>query len=589
MGRYEDKDVFVFGAIPGERVVAEVVRVHRKYIAARTVEVLEPSPQRVTSPCPYYGDCTGCQWQHLDYTAQLAAKRDKVVDALTRVGGFADPPVSEVIPSPQEYGYRNHARFTVGPEGNLGFVNRETRRFIRIDHCMLMHPGVNRLLEQLQGHCAETSQLSLRAGEEMGDYLIQPTLVDWGIPVATGQKSYLDSVDGRPFRISSPSFFQVNIAQAAQTAREIIQGLELSSTDVLLDAYTGVGTFAIMLAPYVEKVIAVEESAAAVDDARENAKGLSNVEFMVGKTEEVLGRLADKPDIAILDPPRAGCQPAALRGLMQLAPSRVAYVSCDAETLARDLKVLCQGPYSLQKVVPLDMFPNTHHVECVALLSRDAPAAPQPLTLASASPRRRELLSGLGLGFQVIPSDVAEELVEGESPTELVSRLSRDKAQAVAHTAKEGYVIGADSVVVHQGKAIGKPADAAEARRMLRELRGTRHQVTTGVTVIDAASGRLLTDSMTSDVQLRYFDDAEIEASVKSGTPLDKAGAYAVQDQSLRPAASWSGCYANIVGLPLCLVAELLESLGCPLPPRLEMSAPEHCGPQCPLSQRRMT
>jgi 23S rRNA (uracil1939-C5)-methyltransferase len=579
------RDVFVFGGIPGERVIVEVLRVRRKYVSARVVEVLEPSEQRVEPPCPYYGDCTGCQWQHFSYSAQLAAKRDKVVDALVRVGGFTAPPVSEVIPSAHEYGYRNHARFTVGRAGALGFVNRETRRFNRIDQCMLMHSGVNRILAQLQGNCGETTQLAIRSGKETGDFLVQPPMLGPGISVPTGQKSYLDSVDGQSFRVSSPSFFQVNIEQAAEAVRVLRRWLDLNSEQVLLDAYAGVGTFAILLAPYVKRVIAVEESSAAVADAKENTASVGNVEFALGKTEDVLGRLTEKPDVVILDPPRAGCQPRALHSLMKLAPPRVAYVSCDAETLARDLRLLCDGPYALERVIPLDMFPQTHHVECVAFLSCDGPEV--QLVLASASPRRRELLSAMGLPFRAAPARISEELHEGETPETAVARLSLDKALAAASPIDTGYVIGADSLVVLNGRAMGKPADAAEARRMLQELRGTRHQVTTGVTVIDASSGRRLTGSVTTDITLRNFTDDEIEESIDSGTPMDKAGAYAVQDQALHPAESWKGCYANIVGLPVCRVVEMLEELGCGLPPQWTMPAPEACGPACLLQLRR--
>jgi len=589
MAEYEGLDVFVFGGIPGERVVAEVVRVHRKHVAARMVEVLEPSPHRVTPPCQYFGDCTGCQWQHLDYQAQLAAKRDKVIDALVRVGGFAEPPVGLVLPSERQYGYRNHARFTVGQDGVLGFVNRETRQFVGIDNCQIMHAQVNRRLSQLQGNCDETTQLSIRAGTETQDYLVQPQLFHPDIPIPTGQKSYADSVDGKQFRVSSPSFFQVNIEQAAAAVETVHRCLDLQPEDVLLDAYTGVGTFAVLLAPYVKKVIAVEESSAAVTDAKENASGVENLEFVLGRTEDVLLRLQEKPAALVLDPPRSGCKPEALKSLIHLGIPRVAYVSCDAETLARDLKVLCDGGYRLKEVVPIDMFPQTHHVECVAVLSliddqEDGGATPQ-LVLASASPRRKELLRGLGLDFQVAPADIEEVVLEGESAQETVARLSLAKATAVASTLDSGLVIGADSMVVLDGRPIGKPADNEEARRMLRALRGTSHQVTTGITVIDAASGRTLTGSMTSDVTLRELSDAEIEASIASGTPMDKAGAYAVQDQDLRPAASWDGCYSNIVGLPVCRLLGMLKELGHAQPDKEQVqsqAAADYCGATCP-------
>ena len=138
MASWNGRDIFVFGGIPGEDVVAEVTAIRRKYVAAKVVEVKIPSPDRVEAPCGYYGTCTGCQWQHLSYTAQLGAKQDRVLDSLFRIGGFINPPVAPVLPSPDQFGYRNHARFTVKEQGNLGFVHRESHSFVRIDNCMLM-------------------------------------------------------------------------------------------------------------------------------------------------------------------------------------------------------------------------------------------------------------------------------------------------------------------------------------------------------------------------------------------------------------------------------------------------------------------
>jgi len=589
MANYQGTDVFVAGGIPGERVIAEVLKVWRKYVAAQVVEVLVASQNRVQAPCPYYGICSGCQWQHLAYDAQLEAKHGKVVDALQRVGGFNGVPVSPVSASPRQLGYRNHARMSIGAGGALGFVHRETRKFVRVDRCLLMHPGVNDLLSQLQDKCEETTQLSIRAGEETCDHLIQPTLNRRDILVATGQKHYIESVNGRRFRVASPSFFQVNIEQTSNLIDVVRNALDLSGTEVLLDAYTGVGTFAILLSPYVRQVIAVEESSAAVADARENAAGLDNVEFVLGKTEHVLGSIVEKPDVekpdvVLLDPPRAGCQKEALRSLLKLAPPRVVYVSCDPETLARDLKLLCRGPYQVSRIQPLDMFPQTHHVECVAVLDRTVP--PARIVLASSSPRRTELLADLGLDFEVMPSNVDEEVIIGETPREMVLRLSAAKAQVVADMLDEGYVIGADSTVVFEGRAIGKPIDAADARRMLRELSGTRHHVTTGVTVIDVPSGRRLTDSMTGDIQLRELSDEEIETSVATGTPMDKAGAYAIQDAELLPGKLEAGCHTNVVGLPLCRVTQMLAELGCPLPPEWTMPQQSQCQTDCPFAVR---
>ena len=589
MADFHGRSVFVFGGIPGEEVLAEVVRVHRRYFAARVVEVLAASPERVTPPCPYFGNCTGCQWQHLAYEAQLETKREKVVDALARVGGFSDVEVAPVLPSADQYGYRNHARFTVNREGQLGFVNRETRRFVRIDTCGLMHQGINDLLDRLQDRCQETSQLSIRASKYSGDFLIQPSLAHPGIDVPTGQKRYSESVDGRDFMVSSPSFFQVNVEQAAQAAVVLREHLSLTVDDVLLDAYTGVGTFAVLLAPLVKKVIAVEESSAAVADARENATGLDNLEFVLGRTEDVLRGLTERPDAVVLDPPRAGCQAGALTSLIEMEAPRVAYVSCDAETLARDLKVLSEGGYILERVVPIDMFPQTHHVECVAALrwggaNAAGTNAAAPIVLASASPRRRQLLEELGLPFDVRPADVDEQPLEGETPENMVQRLSLEKALRVADSIPSGFVIGADSTVVHRGESIGKPVDDNDAKAMLHRLRGTTHEVYTGVTVVDAASGRRTTDWMASTITLRDLSDEEIERSVASGAPRDKAGAYAVQDTELRPASAWEGCYSNIVGLPVCRLLEMLAELGFPWPEDWSIPQQAVCSHRCRLA-----
>ena len=210
------------------------------------------------------------------------------------------------------------------------------------------------------------------------------------------------------------------------------------------------------------------------------------------------------------------------------------------------------------------------------------------LVLASASPRRKELMAILGLDFQVMAADVLEDQFPGEPAQDMVMRLSLDKASALAERMTDELVIGADSTVVLDGEVLGKPADADDARRMLRRLSGTQHQVMTGLSVVNAATGNHQTDWMASDIKLRTLSEAEIDASIRSGIPFDKAGAYAVQDQELRPAEWWRGCYSNIVGLPLCRLLEMLQALGYPLPDRKTLRAPSSCtaGPfqsNCPF------
>ena len=374
---YDGQVVNVFGGIPGEEVVARIVRYKRRrkhYVSGLVTEVLIPSPHRVAPPCPYFGPCSGCQWQHIDYSHQLRLKQEAVESQLALYPELAAVPVSPTVPGPQAFNYRNHARFSVRAQGSLGYVNRITRRFVKIDECMLMAPRINEALIQLQDDCQETSQLSVRYGINTSDMLIQPTLRSPDISLPSGQTHYREKLLDQSFRISSPSFFQVNTRQTEQMAELVRARLQLTGNETLVDAYAGVGTFTVLFATYVRKVIAIEESVAAVKDAAVNTLGLDNLEFVEGKTEEVLDGLDEPPDAIILDPPRVGCYPDALAAIIRHSPRRVVYVSCEPETLARDLSLLVQGGFSIEAVEPIDMFPQTHHVECVATLTHQARA-----------------------------------------------------------------------------------------------------------------------------------------------------------------------------------------------------------------------
>ena len=190
-------------------------------------------------------------------------------------------------------------------------------------------------------------------------------------------------------------------------------------------------------------------------------------------------------------------------------------------------------------------------------------------------------VAAVGLGFTNARADRYEDQSPGEAPEGMVQRLSLEKAQAVAANMGSGLVSGADSTVVFEGRAVGKPVDDEEARRMLRELSGTTHHVSTGLTVVDAASGRALSDSMTSQITLRDLTDQEIERSIASGVPRDKAGAYAVQDTELRPAIDWQCCYNSVVGLPVCRLLEMLRDLGYPTPAGWTVPSGVVCGEDC--------
>ncbi|MCX6000687.1 MAG: Maf family nucleotide pyrophosphatase [Chloroflexi bacterium] len=526
--------VHVFGGIPGEQVIAQVVRQHRHHLAAEVVEVVDPSAQRVNAPCPFFGECTGCQWQHVTYEHQLELKLGMVQEAMNMVAGIRGAVVSPVIAANESLGYRNHARFSVGPGGVLGFINRESRRFVHVDRCLLMHPWINETLSRLQGHCDRTAQVSLRYGVGTGQWLLQPAL-GAEAPVESGQKSYEEALLGRRFCISASSFFQVNTTQAGRMIELLRDRLALRGDELVVDAYAGVGTFAVLLAPYSGEVLAIEDSAAAVRDAQANIQGLANVSLVRARTEEWLGKFLRVPDALVLDPPRSGCHPLVLQALQRRPPRRLVYVSCDPWSLARDLKVLLRGPFALEEVQPIDVFPQTHHIECIATMSFDAArhhafVSRQEIILASGSPRRQQIMTEMGIAFRVIPSGVDEEPgAPSNDPVAIAVERAVRKARSVAAGLSSGIVIGADTIVAFGSDIMGKPVSAEEARDFLRLLRGREHRVITGLALVNAASGEAVTGYRRSRVHMRRYSEAEIEAYVASGDPLDKAGGYAIQ------------------------------------------------------------
>ena len=376
---FEGRSINVAGGIPGERVIVRIHRYRRRRkerVSGIVTQVIEPSPARVRPRCGYSGMCSGCQWQHVDYTTQLTFKRERIERYLEQYASLAGVRVKETLPAPKTFYYRNHARFTVRRGGQLGFSNRITRRFVRIEHCMLMDPLINRTLVEFQDRAGETTNMSIRVGANTGDVLVQPTFQNPEIGVPSGQTHFVERMGNRDLRVASPSFFQVNTAQAENLVELVRSGLHLQPDDVLVDAYAGVGVIAILLAPYVRRAIAIEESAAAVKDGAANAECIDNVEFIQQRTEDALADLIalcdldGPPDSVVLDPPRVGCHPQALDSLVSLRPEKVAYVSCDPQSLARDLDILVQGGYEVVEVQPVDMFPQTYHIESVTIMRR---------------------------------------------------------------------------------------------------------------------------------------------------------------------------------------------------------------------------
>ncbi|MEM9456113.1 MAG: class I SAM-dependent RNA methyltransferase [Myxococcota bacterium] len=380
IGMLGDRRAFASRTIPGERLRVRIRRHRREWIAVDVLEVLEPSPDRVTPRCPLFGQCSGCQLQHVAYPRQLALKKQIVLQQLQTHGGLADPVVADPIAADDPWHYRNHGRFTVD-DGRLGFVRHFRREFLPVPHCFIMEPAINDVLARLQGQLHGATQCNVRVGRPEGSMMIQPRLE---LPEAlaealaegqaknlkSGQIQLTEQLLGHRFQVSAASFFQVNRAQAERLAQLVRARVDAGPQGVVVDAYGGVGTFAVLLAPHVGTVISIEESGPAVQDARVNTAGLPNVELRLGKTEDILGTLSGPVDAIVLDPPRSGCQPPALQAVIEHGPRRVVYVSCEPETLARDLRVLVDAGFELLEVQPIDMFPHTHHIECVATLQR---------------------------------------------------------------------------------------------------------------------------------------------------------------------------------------------------------------------------
>ncbi len=372
----EGQVVFVAYGAPGEEVVAEIDRVQKDHLLAHVVEVIKASADRVQPLCPYFGSCGGCNYQHLTYERQLQVKREIVVETLRHIGQIDGVPVPPTVPSPSPWFYRNQARFSTNRRGDVGFTRRASNKVLRIETCYILEPAIRDLLPVLQGKGEGLHQIVVRRGVNTGEVMVLPDLSGRGVNAPTGQASLSETVLGERFRISPSAFFQVNTPQAENVVRLVRERLQLQPHDVLADLYAGGGFFSKILAPLCREVVAIEVSQQAAEDAEVNLAGLTNVRYIQAAVEVALPNLDEPPTKLLLDPSRPGCEPAAVDAMIAAAPERIVYVSCDAATLARDLRRLIDGGFSLLEVQPLDMFPQTFHTECIATLVRDEAAIP---------------------------------------------------------------------------------------------------------------------------------------------------------------------------------------------------------------------
>lgn len=419
--------LFVQGALPGETVTARAQKVEKTHAFLKTLQVLMPSESRVTPPCPYYEKCGGCVCQHMTYEASLQMKRERVRDALSRIGGL-DVAVQPVIGMDDPWRYRNKTALPVGGEKGapqIGFYAPRSHRIIDIDGCLIAKresDEVSAILRrwmdkfEVEPYHEETrtglirhvmSRVS-RSGQVMAVVVAAAAslphereltaMLRAGVPglcslylninrrgdnVILGPESRLlygeerlqDTLCGLRYALSPQSFFQVNPVQTERLYQTAVDFAGLTGNELVADLYCGAGTISLLLARHAQKVVGIEIVPQAIRDAEENARtnGVSNAEFHAAAAEDLLPQMVAqglRPDVIVLDPPRKGCEEPVLRAIAAAAPRRVVYVSCDPATLARDAKILCANGYKADACQPVDMFCWSGHCEAVVSLTR---------------------------------------------------------------------------------------------------------------------------------------------------------------------------------------------------------------------------
>ncbi|MDN5347911.1 MAG: rRNA (uracil1939-C5)-methyltransferase [Clostridia bacterium] len=417
VGRFEDKPVFIPFAARGEVVRFELTGRKKNLARGRLLEVLEPSPRRVTPFCPDFTECGGCHLQHLDYQEQLNFKEERVREALRRIGRLNHVSVRPILGMAYPWHYRHTARFHIrtSPAGvEIGYYRPQSHLLVPVKSCALLPQDfppllqyIKALLEKEKEVAREISEVVLRRGLGTGELMVYfrtngralppgwpaakklaeafPRLVSVlaaraGLKKAKptvlyGRNYYYEHLAGLKFRVPGEAFFQVNPSQAGVLV-EVARRLAGSEPKYrFLDLYCGVGLFGLALAGSASWVFGLEESRAAVEAARINAvlNGINNADFEVGRAEEVgliLEASKIRPDIVVLDPPRSGASPEVLAALAACRPAKMVYISCDPATLARDLALLAGQGYQVVEIQPVDMFPHTYHIECAALAER---------------------------------------------------------------------------------------------------------------------------------------------------------------------------------------------------------------------------
>ena len=378
VGRADGLVIFVPYGMPGETVEVELIFRRRSFARARLLRVLEPSPERVGPVCPHFGVCGGCDLQHMPYASQLAFKTGAVREQLQRIGGIAMPDVRACLPSPRELRYRNHIQLVLAPDGRFGYHAEGSHRVIGIADCPIAASEVLDLARVVRADGArEGAGLDARAGlTGFGTSLVMRDPAGQRVGAEPVPEPLMETVGGIEYRFDAEGFFQVNPFAAEALVSETVAASEAQIGDRVLDVYCGVGLFTVPLARITGMATGIELDAGAVRFAQENAARagvLGQTKFV--RASAVAGLTAsqargDMWEIIVADPPRAGIEGPALDAIVGLAPRRFVYVSCDPATLARDARALVTGGYTLRFAQPIDLFPQTRHVETVACFER---------------------------------------------------------------------------------------------------------------------------------------------------------------------------------------------------------------------------
>ena len=431
VGKIDGYTVFVGGVVVGERVNVKLVKVNKTYGYGKLLAIEETSSDRVDDVCGVARRCGGCAVSHVDYLAQLRYKMNLVRENMLRIGGV-DTEVEDIIGAKDPLYYRNKAQFpvkNVDGKVRMGFYMKNSHNIVPCGECSIQHPKINKVCAVVERFLQERDiqaydegsgegsvrHVLVRVGEVTGDVMVVIVSATKDVPhihelvgelrsniyglksvvvnvnkkntnvilgnediVIWGQDYIEDCIGKLRFRISPKSFYQVNSKQMEKLYDKVIEYAGLDGDEIVFDLYCGIGTITLLLASKAKYVYGVEVVADAVENAKFNAERnkIDNVEFLEGRAENIVPKVYDdgvRAEVVVVDPPRKGCDCVLIDTIVAMNPARIVYVSCNPATLARDVKILCQEGYLVNRITPVDMFPMTMHVETVVCLSQQKP------------------------------------------------------------------------------------------------------------------------------------------------------------------------------------------------------------------------